>query len=208
MPKRKKIIVFTVLLALAWSGAIAFGLRTLLAYEATPGAVGLLAQTWPKKSSIRRTPGQPTLVMLAHPRCPCTSASIDELAELLAHTHGKVNSYVLFLKPEERDWAETSLQRAAAAIPGVTVLSDPDGAEAKLFGAQTSGHTLLFDANGHLVFSGGITGSRGHAGANAGENALVALLNDQPAERSATLVFGCSLSGGEQKSGGQLTCRK
>ena len=146
--------------------------------------------------------------MLAHPRCPCTRASINELAQLLAQIHEEVNTYVLFLKPEQRpDWGETDLQRAAAAIPGVTVLSDRDGAEAQLFGAETSGHTMLFDAKGRLLFSGGITASRGHAGSNPGENAIVSLINGQSAERSTTLVFGCSLSGRKQQ-GTQRLCRQ
>jgi hypothetical protein len=203
---RNKTIWLTALLAIAWSGAVAFGLRTLLTYENTPGAAGSVSQTWPVKSRIPRTPDRPTLVMLAHPRCPCTRASMNELAQVLAQVHRKVNACVLFLKPDHAsDWKETDLQRAAAAIPGVTVLSDLDGAEAQLFGAETSGHTLLFNAKGRLVFSGGITASRGHAGDNAGENAIVSLINGQSAGRSTALVFGCSLSGRNEK-GGQKQC--
>jgi hypothetical protein len=87
------------------------------------------------------------------------------------------------------------LRRSAAEIPGVSVLSDPDGAEARRFGAQTSGHTLLFDHTGRLLFSGGITQSRGHAGDNAGESAIVSLINTQAADQTKTQVFGCSLFG-------------
>lgn len=71
---------------------------------------------------------------------------------------------------------------------------DPDGVEARRFGAETSGHTLLFGADGHLLFSGGITASRGHSGDNDGENAIVALLNHQIPALTRTLVFGCSLA--------------
>jgi len=65
--------------------------------------------------------------------------------------------------------------------------------EARRFGVETSGQTLLYDAGGRLIFSGGITGSRGHAGDNAGEAALVALLTSGQADRRATSVFGCPL---------------
>jgi hypothetical protein len=44
-----------------------------------------------------------------------------------------------------------------------------------------------------LIFSGGITGSRGHAGDNAGEMTLVSLLTRGQADRSGTSVFGCPL---------------
>jgi hypothetical protein len=75
----------------------------------------------------------------------------------------------------------------------VTVLTDEKGTEAAKFGAKTSGHTLVFDREGTLLFSGGITGSRGHAGANAGESAVLAALRGETMAQSRTLVFGCSL---------------
>ena len=145
---------------------------------------------------MERANDRPTLVMLAHPHCPCTQASIGELAQLMARLQGKVAAYVLFVKPKEagRDWDDTDLRRSAEAIPGVKVLLDPDGVEARLFGAETSGHTQLFAADGRLLFSGGITASRGHAGGNAGETAIVALVNNQTPARSETLVFGCALA--------------
>jgi len=90
-------------------------------------------------------------------------------------------------------WDQTDLLKRATALPNVTVLRDDEGREAKRFGVETSGQTLLYDANGRLVFSGGITGSRGHAGENAGELALIALLNDGHADRGNANVFGCPL---------------
>ena len=38
--------------------------------------------------------------------------------------------------------------------------------------AITSGQTLLYDTKGHLVFSGGITGGRGHEGDNTGRESI------------------------------------
>jgi hypothetical protein len=72
-------------------------------------------------------------------------------------------------------------------------VTDADGSEARRFGAETSGHTLLFDPNGSLLFSGGITASRGHAGRNAGESAIIAAVNGKRTDRTGTPVFGCSL---------------
>ena len=113
----------------------------------------------------------------------------------MARAQGKVRAYVLFFTPRESgaDWQNSELRRSAAQIPGVTVLSDIDGAEARRFGVETSGHTFLFDRNGRLLFNGGITASRGHSGDNVGENAVISLVNDEPASRAHTLVFGCSL---------------
>jgi hypothetical protein len=174
---RKRLILATSLFAITWAAAVAFGMR-ILHYENTPGRVGALSQAWPA-AQIERATGRPTLVMLAHPHCPCTGASVGELAQIMARLQGRVAAYVLFVKPKGvgRDWDDTSLRRSAEAIRGVKVVFDPDGVEARRFGAETSGHTLLFGAHGRLLFRGGITASRGHAGDNAGKSAIVALLN-------------------------------
>lgn len=176
--------------------ALAFGMRVLFKYETTPGRSGPVASTWPAVSVVPRQADKPTLLMFAHPHCPCTRASVGELAQIMAHSLGKVNAYVLFVKPTSAgpDWDDTDLRASAAAIPGVTVVTDENGREASRFGAETSGHTLVFDRYGALLFTGGITASRGHAGSNAGATAVLAALNQQPLERGRTPVFGCSLT--------------
>lgn len=195
MQLTKRHILGTSLFAFAWIAAVAFGMRVLFQYENKPGPVGALPQTWPA-AQIERATDRPTLVMLAHPRCPCTAASVGELAQIMARLQGRVAAYVLFVQPKRagRDWDNTDLRRSAEAIPGVKVVLDPDGVEARRFGAETSGHTELFGTDGRLLFSGGITASRGHGGDNAGESAIVALVNNQEPVRRQTLVFGCSLA--------------
>ena len=84
---------------------------------------------------------------------------------------------------------------SAAAIPGVAAREDLDGAQARLFGAETSGFLVLYDPRGQLLFQGGITGSRGHAGDNAGEDAVALLLTGRAAGLRQTPVYGCSLLG-------------
>ena len=195
MMKTKPKIILTVLLGLAWAGTAVFGGHALLKYENSPGKVGQLFSSWPVDSTVQLATDRPTLVMAAHPQCPCTRASVAELAQLMAHVQGRVQVYVLFYSPRDSgaDWQNTDLRQTAAQIPGVTVLSDVDGAEAQRFGAETSGHTFLFDPTGRLLFNGGITASRGHSGDNAGESAIVSLIKDHASKRSQTFVFGCAL---------------
>jgi hypothetical protein len=133
--------------------------------------------------------------MFAHPHCPCTRASIGELAVLMTHCQNQIKACVVFFQPKgsSQDWPHTDLWRSAAAIPGVTVRPDEDGIEAKCFQATTSGHVVLYDAQGKLVFSGGITSSRGHAGDNAGRSEIMQWLRYETAAGSETPVFGCSL---------------
>jgi hypothetical protein len=191
----RKNIFLTGLVGATWMAALGFGARTLFKYETTPGRVGLVSSNWPAASIVPRQTDKPTLLMIVHPHCPCTRASVGELAQVMAHAVGKVNAFVLFVKPRDAgaDWDDTDLRRSAAAIPGVTVLTDENGTEAARFGAETSGHTLVFDREGTLVFSGGITASRGHAGGNPGERAVLAALSRETMTYSRTPVFGCAL---------------
>ena len=173
-----------------------------MTYENAPGSAGAIPRSWPADSAIQPASDRPTLVMLAHPQCPCTRASIDELAHVMARIQNKALVYVLFYAPRDpsrtslsgTDWENTDTRRSAAQIPGVRVISDLDGAEAHRFGAETSGHTFLFDSSGRLIFNGGITQARGHSGDNAGESSLVSLINNGTSRWANTLVFGCSLA--------------
>jgi glyoxylase-like metal-dependent hydrolase (beta-lactamase superfamily II) len=197
----KKILI-TAFVSASWMTALALGARALLHYETTPGSAGTVGNKWPAASTIQRAGDKPTLVMLAHPHCPCSAASVAELAEIMAHSAGRVNAYVLFLKPAGagEDWDDTALRRTAANIPGVKVLTDDGGTEAARFGAETSGHTLVFDEKGTLLFSGGITASRGHIGTNPGSDAALAAAKGETIARDHTPVFGCSFTGRNQKS--------
>jgi hypothetical protein len=133
--------------------------------------------------------------MFAHPHCPCSSASVGELNRLLTRCESPTAVHILFIRPRDvaESWTETSLRKSAEAIPGVKVQIDPLSEEARRFGAEASGYVVLYSAEGRLLFSGGITSGRGHAGDNAGENAVVDLLNGQETRLKHTAVFGCSL---------------
>jgi hypothetical protein len=195
MTIRAKNILGTTVFCAGWVVALVLSGRVLLSYESTPGQVGSVPGAWPRTSRIPPPADRAVLIMLAHPRCPCTRASMAELKKIMTHVQGKLAAYVLFLKPTESgpDWDDTSLWRTAEGIPGVKVVSDIDGAEAQRFGAKTSGHTLLFSRDGRLLFNGGITELRGHEGDNVGEDAIISIVNKNFGGRDRTSVFGCSL---------------
>lgn len=192
LKKSKLILVAT---SASWLLMIGAGIAFLWNYESKPGVAAAAPELWPAESSIRRAQDSPTLIMLAHPHCPCTRASIGELSRLMTQAQGRVKAYVLFVKPPDFSdgWEQTDLWASAAAIPGVTVMRDDEGVEAGRFGAATSGQTVLYDSDGKLLFSGGITGARGHAGDNAGRTAIVSLLITNESEQKETPVFGCPL---------------
>lgn len=189
--------MFWAVLGLLWLGAVVTGLSFLARYDNGAGPAADAPSAWPLQSRVVLDPARPTLVMLAHPRCVCTRASLAELAELIARATQRPKTYVVFIKPGgvADSWEQTDLWKTAAGLPDVTVLRDDHGVEVRRFGAQTSGQTLLYAADGRLLFSGGTTGARGHAGDNNGRAALLALVNGQTPERTTSPVFGCSLFG-------------
>jgi hypothetical protein len=194
LPRRKRSRILAAG-AIAWLVFVFVGLWLLSGYENRPGVSAAPPSQWPTESRIPRVQNEATLVILAHPHCPCTRASIGELASIMAHSQGRLSAYVLFVRPVgvPDDWEITDLWQAASQIPGVHVIQDSDGLEAHRFHAATSGQAILYDPLGHLLFTGGITASRGHSGDNAGRSAIVSLVNAQEAERTETSVFGCPL---------------
>jgi hypothetical protein len=181
---------------LLWAGAVATGFVVLLRYSNTPAAAqGAHPRSWPAATAVERGSGRATLLLFAHPHCPCTRASLAELARLMARFEGRLSAYVLVVEPRgtEEGFADTGLADRAAGIAGVTTLADRGGVEAERFGARTSGMTLLYDERGRLVFSGGLTAARGHEGRSFGQQRIASLLTTGTADRADAPVFGCSL---------------
>lgn len=180
---------------MAWSVAIAVGGFALWSYSRQAGAVGAQPERWPEASRIVRGE-RPILLLFVHPRCPCSAASLTELAETMAAAPGAVDAHVLFWTPKDAgaSWHETPLVRQAREIPGLQIAWDEGGREAARFGALTSGHAACFDKDGERIFAGGITLARGHAGRNAGRTAILAGLAGGPPSIGEHCVYGCGLT--------------
>ena len=189
-----------VVVILAWLGLVLGGSVLLWRYKSTPGAAGAAPEAWPTDAQTVRAGGIPTLLMFVHPQCPCSRASIGELAVILSREQGKVDAHVVFDWPdgETDDFAATDFWRSAAEIPGVSVELDRGGVEARRFDAETSGQVLLYDEAGHLRFAGGMTNARGHAGDSEGRRAVIASAPRGESGRSRAPVFGCSLDDPER----------
>jgi hypothetical protein len=193
----RKIPYVRIVCCLAWLAVSGAGFAVLSKYQNTSGSSGPTPSDWPSQARVTLDQKRDTLIMFVHPQCPCSTASIEELNRLLARHSESVNAQVWFFRPKAfpTNWMQSNLWRAAAAIPGVAVQEDLDGAQARVFGAETSGFVMLYDPQGKLRFKGGITGSRGHAGDNAGEDTIVSLLAGQETGLCQTPVYGCSLLG-------------
>ena len=119
----------------------------------------------------------------------------------------RAKTYVVFSKTKRQTetWVRGKLWKKALSIPGVSVMLDGDGEEIKRFGAETSGQTMLYDENGTLVFSGGITPERGQMGDSAGRTAILTHLENPQTPASLSPVFGCFLTDPERAEKGATT---
>ncbi len=180
---------------LLWLITAGAGYAWLNGYATTPGGRLESPDSWPATSNVAR-PGdeRSAVVMIAHPRCPCTLASIDELAAALRGVPAQVVEVTLVISGfASIAGAETELLKTLGARHGWRVQLDTERRDALAFGALTSGHVLMYGPGGSLVYSGGVTPARDHRGPNTGAAAVRAIaLGERPPAASAP-VFGCPL---------------
>jgi len=205
-----------VTLGIAWAASVSFGGWKLWGYDGTPGTPARAPLTLPGELAVPQKSALPTLVLLLHPKCPCSRATVGELERLMTECNGKLNAQVLMIRPPNvpPGWERTDLWRRAEAIPGVKVIADEDCKATRQFGATTSGQALLYAADGRLLYSGGITESRGHSGDSAGHSAILAFVlganSVPPAHPVSAPVYGCPLFANSENrpTEGATSCRK
>lgn len=192
---RATLVGWSVAVVGVWAWTTSYGLQTYTVGETGP------PHEWPSESSLGLAPDRPTLVYFLHPRCPCTRASTRQLERTLAGAGlppaNRPDVVVVASLPPDasREWRCSSTVRGAAGLPGARVHWDVGGVEADRFRVVVSGAAALYREDGRLLFSGGVTSSRGHEGDSAGSDRLAALLRRPSSSRVAesTPVFGCRL---------------
>jgi hypothetical protein len=188
-------------LTVCWVSALAFGFGSLWRYQSTPGEPGEPPSRWPVESTLPRSTDGPTVLQFVHPRCPCSRASLAELEGVIERLPEAPALLVVFMRPPgaAEGWERASTWNRASRIRGATVVTDVDGKESELFGAMTSGQTFAYGADGGLLWSGGLTASRGEVGRSAGTEDIARVLESQMPEGRASPVFGCAIHGDEQR---------
>jgi hypothetical protein len=186
-----------ILVLCAWSVIICTGFLSLSREEFGAAPESTTRSAFPANSAVALSDDKPTLLLFVHPYCPCTISSLDELDQVVSETKPEnLSVTVIFtIAPGlPLGWKQNGhLWSLANHLPGVHILCDQDGVEAKRFHIIASGHALLYNTSGQLLFSGGITPSRGHEGDNAGTEALVNLVLGRTSAVDRTPVFGCPL---------------
>ena len=137
-----------------WGSLLVVGFLFLAQEEFTPVEASSPVTLFPASSAVRLVSDKLTLVLFAHPHCPCTRASLRELDGLLAETQNRVSVTVVFTIPDgvPVDWEQGDLWNSATRMPGLCVIRDQGGGEARQFEVEGSGHVLLYDPAGKLTF--------------------------------------------------------
>lgn len=139
---------------------------------------------------------RPTLLVTLHAYCPCSSATISEVAWIAEHAHAPFRTTFLVEAPEnvsDEALRATPDYRLASRIAGASIVLDRGGHDAALFDAHTSGQSYLYEPDGSLAFAGGLTWARGHEGESVGSDEVLARIDSMPTVLAATAVFGCPL---------------
>jgi hypothetical protein len=199
MSRRSILRVVLIAAGLLWAATIGAAYRAVRLFETTPGAPARAPEWWPSASAISRGSAEWTLVMLVHPHCSCSRASVQEL-QAIVEKSPVLRPYILVYRPSDfrKGWERTEVTAAASRIRRARVTIDVDGREARLFGGFTSGQTLVYDRNGKLRFSGGITSLRGHAGINRGRTDVIQIVRSGVGA-GAHPVFGCAIATATEK---------
>lgn len=189
---RSKRLTYGVLATL-WLLAIAAGFFVLERHRfaAGEGVPSMAAAVAPPDATEEKA----LLVVSLHPECPCSRASVEELDRALVHAPDNLSVRVLMADHPNlpHPVQESAMWRRVARIPGVILEVDPRGQTARAFGLHTSGEVAYYGADGRLRYSGGITGSRGHEGANPGRAQLEKVLRGVEDETVRTVVYGCGV---------------
>lgn len=183
------------LAVIAWIACVAIGFYQLWAYSYKGAPQSLATEFWPPDSSLEAPSQRCVLLMFLHPECPCSLSTLSELDRLRALLDRDVDIRLLFVRPAlcPEGWERGRLWNLATDMRGVSVAVDADGREARRFRARVSGETLLFDANGRLMFSGGLTDSRGHEGTSLGAEAVLERVAGRASSVYRAPVLGCGL---------------
>ena len=81
----------------AWALTIGAGLAILWAHADAPGPPATADATWPAAASVERDTRTRVLLLFLHPQCPCSRATLGELARLLAGAQTPVANLDLVL---------------------------------------------------------------------------------------------------------------
>ena len=145
------------LLGALWLGGVVAGLATLARVRQQPRRRGRARRRAGRPTSrLALDPTRPTLVMLAHPRCTCTRASLGRAGRAhgarAATSAGPTSCSSSRAASRRARWEQTDLwQTRARDSRRHGASATTTGVEAPRFGAETSGQTLALRRRRHAA---------------------------------------------------------
>ena len=145
------------LLGALWLGAVVGRARVARAPTTTgPGAAARRRRAGRPTAGWCSTRARPTLVMLAHPRCSCTRASLGRAGRAdgagAASAEGLRRVHQAGRRRGRAGWEHTDLWEPAPRIPGRhRGARRRRRARPRVFGAETSGQTFLYAHRRHAA---------------------------------------------------------
>jgi hypothetical protein len=179
-----------------WGVLTLAGVSLMARYDSTAGPDQSAPSQWPERTSLKLAGDPFQAFLFVHPYCACTRATLSELERLMQTRGRRLRVTISIVTRKDQDYKSLAIYETVRAIPDVAIVADPEGAEARRFGAVTSGFLALYNQKGDLLFSGGITGARGEEGDNRGRSAVEEIVDGKAGLRRA-LVFGCGLGTAE-----------
>lgn len=180
---RRKLIAFVV--GVVWLGAVAWGIHATMSYESTPGKTA----TTPRVQ-LASHESKWSIVMVAHPMCPCTAASLKALKAVVAEHRDAVECKVVFVGGRPESVSQNMQLADQIGTASIEWVSEEEAAES--YGAFTSGQTFVYGPEGDIAFSGGITPGRGVDQPQFAVKLFRSLFAGKAAGSSVP-VYGCGL---------------
>lgn len=190
---------------IVWVAALILGVWVAQSYgTGQPEELLHVPTTWPQGIDLDRDEGRFTLLLVLHPDCDCARKALASVLDIVGRSVNRLALRIVFTPdgkhtPESIEQSDT--WHDAHDIPGAAVSLDRDGQSVRKFGFRKSAHALLYDRNGLLLFSGGITPPTDVARAtaasstdNPGANAIVLFVLAGAAPTTHAPVPGCPLT--------------
>ena len=178
--------------AALWLVALGAGMVIMMDSDARPGSPGLVP---PVREDASVSAGAECVVFI-HPKCPCARDTLSLLARMDFRDPGIASIRIVFpgAAGAGEDWWSGKNWDLARLVRGARVERDAGGAVARGSGVRTSGHTLVYAADGSLLFSGGIAPLRGASSDDgAAPSVLDAVLRGSADAPRTRPVRGCPL---------------
>ncbi len=193
--KKKSSTKLLLLVSSLWIGGICAGTIAMLEHGFDPGKkCDAPLNIPPELTALSRNDKPLTVFIAVHPDCPCTGASLEQLDHLLARNPDSVEVVGIVRANDPWQSKSSSYWKRLEAIPNAHPVADPEGKFAALLGTYVSGSTVAYGQRGNLLFQGGVTASRGHAGPSQALDDLESIARQlAPLELCSTPIFGCSL---------------